>query len=331
MMISIVIPVYNGANTIGPLVDRLIDILSVHALQIVLVDDGSPDQSNEVCRSIYRRYPETVTYVQLAKNFGEHNAVMAGLRHSRGDYIVIMDDDFQNPPEEVNRLVEHASTHDYDIVYTYFPRKQHHWLRNLGSRFNNRVANHMLNKPKDLYLSSFKCLSRFCANEILKYQGPYPYIDGLALRCTRNIGTIAVQHEPRRDGQSNYTFRRLVRLWLNMFVNFSVMPLRLSTLVGLASSILGFLLGIQVFVEKIFRPDVPVGWASVLVAIVLFSGVQLIMLGLLGEYLGRLFLTQNQTPQFVVREVLEGKSSPTLNPPHLTPTPANGARTSTHA
>jgi undecaprenyl-phosphate 4-deoxy-4-formamido-L-arabinose transferase len=330
MRISIVIPVYNGANTVGPLVDRLVDVLSVHALQIVLVDDGSPDDSDAVCRAAFQRHPQNVTYVQLAKNFGEHNAVMAGLRHAHGDYVVIMDDDFQNPPEEVNRLVEHASTHDYDIVYTYYPCKQHHWFRNLGSRFNDRVANHMLNKPKDLYLSSFKCLSRFAVQEILKYQGPYPYIDGLALRCTRNIGTIAVQHQPRRDGHSNYTFRRLVRLWLNMFVNFSVMPLRLSTFMGLGCSLLGFLLGLQVLIEKMASPDVPVGWASVLVAIVLFSGVQLIMLGLLGEYLGRLFLTQNQTPQFVVRAVLEVKDPPPLNGPHLTPAHANGARTSSH-
>jgi undecaprenyl-phosphate 4-deoxy-4-formamido-L-arabinose transferase len=326
MKISIVIPVYNGANTVGPLVDRIIDILNVHALQIVLVDDGSPDNSNEVCRSTYHQHPEIVTYVQLAKNFGEHNAVMAGLRQARSDYIVIMDDDFQNPPEEVTRLVDYASTHEFDVVYTYFPRKQHHWFRNLGSWFNDRIANHMLNKPRDLYLSSFKCLSRFTVNEILKYQGPYPYIDGLALRCTRNIGTLAVQHEPRRDGQSNYTFRRLVRLWLNMFVNFSVMPLRISTMMGLACSALGFLLGLEVFVEKLVQPDVPVGWASVLVAIVLFSGVQLIMLGLLGEYLGRLFLTQNQTPQYVVREVLHGKAPLVLNPPHLAGTRANDAR-----
>jgi undecaprenyl-phosphate 4-deoxy-4-formamido-L-arabinose transferase len=317
MQVSIVIPVYNGARSIGPLVDRLVDILGTNALQIVLVNDGSPDNSDEVCRSLYARFPETVTYVKLAKNFGEHNAVMAGLQHARGDYVVIMDDDFQNPPEEVIRLIEHAYAYNYDVVYTYFARKRHHWFRNLASRLNHHVANWMLDKPRDLYLSSFKCLSRFTVNEILKYPGPFPYIDGLALRCTRNIGKLEVRHEPRREGQSNYTFRKLVRLWLSMFVNFSVMPLRMSTLMGLAFSAVGLGLGVWTFVEKMVSPNVPVGWSSVIVALVLFSGVQLVMLGLMGEYLGRLFLSSNQTPQYVVREVLDSENEPSLRPPHL--------------
>jgi undecaprenyl-phosphate 4-deoxy-4-formamido-L-arabinose transferase len=320
MVITIVIPVYKGAGTIGALVDRLTAVLNTYALQIVLVNDGSPDNSDEVCRSLCRHYPGAITYVRLAKNFGEHNAVMAGLRHARGDYVVIMDDDFQNPPEEVTRLIDHACTNDFDIVYTYYAHKRHHWFRNLGSRFNDRVATFMLHKPRDLYLSSFKCMSRFTVGEILKYTGPYPYIDGLALRCTRNIGTIEVRHEPRHEGRSSYTFRKLVGLWLNMFVNFSVMPLRVSTLMGLVFSAFGFVMGLWMFIERMVRPDLPVGIASVIVAIFLFSGVQLVMLGLLGEYLGRLFLSSNQTPQYVVREVVDGKHAPALTAAH-----ANGA------
>jgi len=320
VLISVVIPVYNGARTIGPLVERLLAALSGSPLQIVLVDDGSVDASDEVCRALSGRHAGMVTYVKLGRNFGEHNAVMAGLWHARGDYAVIMDDDFQNPPEEVGRLIDHARRHGYDIVYTHSPVKHHHWLRNLSSRLNDRVANFMLNKPRHLYLSSFKCLSRFLVGQILKYRGPYPYIDGLALRCTRNIGIIEVRHAPRREGRSNYTPRKLLRLWLNMFVNFSVMPLRVSTVVGLASSVLGLALGVEVLVERLVRPGVPVGWASVLVPIVLFSGVQLVMLGLLGEYLGRLFLTENQTPQFVVREVVEsGVPAPSPSPSEAHP------------
>ena len=311
MLLSVVIPVYNGARTIGPLVERLTETLHANALQIVLVDDGSLDTSDAVCRDLSARYAGVVTYVKLGRNFGEHNAVMAGLWHARGDHAVIMDDDFQNPPEEVGRLVAHASRHGYDIVYTHSRVKHHHWLRNLGSRLNDRVANFMLDKPRNLYLSSFKCLSRFLVDQILRYRGPYPYIDGLALRCTRNIGTIEVRHAPRAEGRSNYTLRKLLRLWLNMFVNFSVMPLRVSTVVGLACSVFGLALGVEALVERLVRPGVPVGWASVLMPVVLFSGVQLVMLGLLGEYLGRLFLTENQTPQFVVREVVEsGEPAP---------------------
>ena len=315
MLISVVIPVYNGARTVAPLVERLLDAAAGRALQIVLVDDGSLDASDEVCRSASGRHPGVVTFVKLARNFGEHNAVMAGLWHARGDYVVIMDDDFQNPPEEVGRLIDHALQHRFDIVYSHSPVKHHHWARNLGSQLNDRVANFMLDKPRHLYLSSFKCMSRFLVDQILKYRGPYPYIDGLALRCTRNIGAIEVSHAPRREGRSNYTARKLFRLWLNMFVNFSVMPLRVATVVGLAASALGIALGVEAMVERVVRPGVPAGWASVLVPIVLLSGVQLVMLGLLGEYLGRLFLTENQTPQFVVREVVEsGVPAPAPSP-----------------
>jgi undecaprenyl-phosphate 4-deoxy-4-formamido-L-arabinose transferase len=303
---SIVIPVFNGAATIGALVDRLVDALGMNRLRIVLVNDGSTDDSDEICRSVQAAFPETVVYLKLAKNFGEHNAVMAGLSYALGDYVVVMDDDLQNPPEEVSRLIDHAYTHDYDVVYTHYPRKRHHWLRNLGSRFNDFCANLLLEKPRGLYLSSFKCLSEFTVGEVLKYSGPYPYIDGLILRSTRHIGTLEVRHEPRHHGRSGYTLRKLVRLWMAMLVNFSVLPLRVSALMGFFSSLLGLVLGVLVVIERLVQPDLPIGWASVIVAVLVFSGVQLLMLGLLGEYLGRLLLTSNQTPQFVVREVCEG-------------------------
>jgi glycosyltransferase involved in cell wall biosynthesis len=303
---SIVIPVYNGASTVGPLVNRLIDVFAPGSLTIVLVNDGSTDASDAVCRALQEAAPATVIYVSLSKNFGEHNAVMAGLHYSPGDYTVIMDDDLQNPPEEVPRLIEHAVLHGYDVVYTHHAIKRHHWLRNLGSRFNDLVANFLLDKPRDLYLSSFKCLSRFAVTEVIKYTGPYPYIDGLILRSTRNVGTIEVRHDPRRVGRSNYTARRLISLWLKMVVNFSVMPLRVTTAMGFSFSAAGLLLGVWVVAEKLSRPRTPVGWASVVVTVITLSGVQLVMLGLLGEYVGRLFLAGNQTPQFVVRDVYHG-------------------------
>ena len=302
---SIVIPAYNSESTVGALVERLVAELGTDMLQIVLVNDGSADGTDTVCREIVTRYPNIITYVRLARNFGEHNAVMAGLHHARGEHVVIMDDDFQNPPEEVSRLIEHARGGGYDVVYTRYARKRHHWGRNGASRLNDRVATIMLDKPRDLYLSSFKCLTQFTVQEILKYRGPYPYIDGLVLRCTRNIGTLAADHAERRVGRSGYTLRKLVALGLNMFVNFSIAPLRLSALLGVAASGIGVILGIDVVVERLLRPGVPVGWASIPVAVLVFAGVQLIMLGLIGEYLGRLFLTENQTPQFVVREVVE--------------------------
>ncbi|MBI2838459.1 MAG: glycosyltransferase family 2 protein [Acidobacteria bacterium] len=302
MTLTILIPVYNGSKTIERLVARLIELLNSQALQIVLVNDGSQDDSHQVCLAIAERHPSIVTYVDLARNFGEHNAVMAGLNYMVGDYVVIMDDDFQNPPEDVKALIDTAKTGQFDIVYTYYARKEHSWFRNFGSRFNDLVATFMLEKPRDLYLSSFKCMNRFLVNEIIKYRGPYPYIDGLALRCTRRIGKVQVHHARRAEGRSGYTVRKLVRLWLNMFVNFSVIPLRVSSLLGLIFSALGGVMSLLVVVEKLSHPEIPIGWPSLVVIATTFSGLQLLMLGLIGEYLGRLFLSYNQTPQFVVRD-----------------------------
>jgi undecaprenyl-phosphate 4-deoxy-4-formamido-L-arabinose transferase len=179
-------------------------------------------------------------------------------------------------------------------------------VRNLGSIAHNWMATFILEKPKDLYLSSFKCLSRFAVQEIIQYTGPFPYIDGLALRCTRNIGKIEVLHAKREEGRSGYTLRKLIRVWLSMFVNFSVMPLRISSLLGVVLSGIGVVMGLVAFIEKLLYPEVQLGWASLFFALMLFSGTQLLMLGLIGEYLGRMFLGTNQTPQFVIRKVYRG-------------------------
>jgi glycosyltransferase involved in cell wall biosynthesis len=303
--ISVVIPVYNGAMTIGPLVDTLVTGLAPYNLQVVLVNDGSKDNSHKVCEEIFHKYSTVVTYLRLARNFGEHNAVMAGLRHASGDYAVIMDDDFQNPPEEVISLVQEAARGDFDVVYSYYEEKKHHWLRNIGSTFNGWVAHFMLNKPKGLYLSSFKCLNRFLMQEVVKYDVPFPYIDGLILSLTDNIGRVRVRHNERIQGKSGYTFRKLVRLWLSMFVNFSIMPLRLSLIMGFVASLLALGMAVSVVLEKILNPGIQVGWASLAFLILLFAGVQLCILGLMGEYIGRTLLNSNRLPQFVVRSTCE--------------------------
>jgi len=303
--LSIVIPVYNAANTIGDLVGRLIDSLGLgNNLQIILVNDGSKDNSHQICLDLVSKYPQNLVYLNLARNFGEHNAVIAGLNYAQGDYTVIMDDDFQNPPEEVSKLVTEAIEKQYDIVYTYYDKKQDSWLRNLGSGFNDWVANFMLQKPKGLYLSSFKCFSKLIVQEIINYKGPYPYIDGLALRCTTNIGKIKVRHDKRQVGRSGYTFKKLIRLWLNMFVNFSIVPLRISFFLGLIFSCLGLLLSIFIVIDKLLNPQIPLGWPSLIIAVMVFSGVQLLILGLVGEYIGHLLLSHNRKPQYVVRQVV---------------------------
>jgi undecaprenyl-phosphate 4-deoxy-4-formamido-L-arabinose transferase len=299
--LSIVVPVYNGARTVGALVDALAGIEIRGGHEVVLVNDGSPDDSEAVCRELARRSDVPVTFVNLARNFGEHNAVMAGFSFIRGDYVITMDDDLQNPPEEVARLLEHTRSNDLDVVYTRYKTKQHAAWRNLGSRFANWAANLVLEKPKDLYLSSFRCVSAFVVDNVLRYQGPYPYIDGLILQVTRRVGSLEVGHLPRAEGRSNYTLRRLVRLWLNMFVNFSIIPLRFSALLGFITSILGLAWSAFTIIEAV-RGRPPEGWASLMVAVLLLSGVQLILLGVVGEYVGRVFLSANRKPQYVVRD-----------------------------
>ncbi len=301
--LSIVIPVYRGANTISPLIDKLGEFLQGrYRFEVVLVNDGSPDNSAQVCRRLASALP-WVRFVNLSRNFSEHNAVMAGLNHARGEHVVIMDDDFQNPPSEVLKLLDELKQ-GYDVVFSYYALKQHAWYRNLGSRFNNLVASILLDKPRELYLSSFKALNRFVVQEIIKYDGPYPYIDGLVLRVTRNYSRVLVEHDSRQEGKSGYTLRKLVSLWLNMFTSFSVLPLRLASCAGFVCSLLGLAFATYLIVAKILNPDEPAGWASVIVSIFIIGGVQLFALGMIGEYLGRLFLKQNGRPQFVVRERL---------------------------
>jgi undecaprenyl-phosphate 4-deoxy-4-formamido-L-arabinose transferase len=306
IVLTILIPVYNSEKTINGLVEGLIKKLrSLYQLEIILVNDHSPDRSEEVCISLFEKYKETVKFYSLSKNVGEHSAVMAGLNQVTGDYTVIMDDDFQNPISEVVKLIDTALEKDCDVVYSYYEKKRHKLFRNMGSWLNDKAANLMLKKPKGLYLSSFKVLNKFLVNEIIKYQAPFPYIDGLILQITDKIGTVKVEHHERKEGSSGYTLKKLISLWLNMFTNFSILPLRISIILGLIFASIGLILGIYSAIEKFLNPGIPVGFASMFVAISMFGGIQLIMLGMVGEYIGRVFLSLNKKPQYTIRKKYE--------------------------
>ncbi len=299
--LSIVIPVYNGEATVAELVAELSKLAIEGGHEIILVDDGSRDGSAAICEGLARSATTApVTFIKLSRNFGEHNAVMAGLAEARGDYVITADDDLQNPPGEVARLFDHARANEYDVVYTHYAAKKHGLARNLGSWFANVTANLVMDKPRDVYLSSFRCMNRFLVDSVQRYSGPFPYIDGLIMQSTQSVGRLEVEHLARRAGESNYTLARLIRLWLSILLNFSVIPLRISTYLGIAMSFLGFIMLGAVIYEYFAIGVTSPGWGSLMSAVVLFAGVQLMILGIVGEYLGRLYMTVNSQPQYLV-------------------------------
>ena len=299
--LSIVIPLFNAALTLPALLQELSALEVSGGVELILVNDGSSDETEAVALKLTRESRMPVTFLSLSRNFGEHNAVLAGLRAVSGRYVVTMDDDLQNPPSEALKLLATAEAEKRDVVFAIYDRKEHNWWRNAGSRLTNLIADYVVEKPKKLYLSSFRCMSRFVADEVAKSRTPYPYIDGLIFQVTQNAGTVRVLHVERTTGSSGYNFRKLVRLWISMLVNVSILPLRLMTFAGMLTSALGFLAVIEVVLEHMVRKT-PTGWSSLMAAMLLLSGTQLLLLGILGEYVGRIYLGISEKPQSVVRE-----------------------------
>ena len=304
--LSFVIPLYRSAETIGAVVRAIEELQIEGGHEIVLVNDGSPDGTADVCRELVKNARVPITYVEHARNFGEHNAVLTGWRNACGAHLVNLDDDGQNPPVEAARLWRHAQATGLDVVFGHYAVKQHSAWRNLGSWFTNRMTDWALDKPPGFYLSSFRCVSAFVAKEVVGYAGPYPYIDGLLLQVTQRIGSIAVKHEARVAGESTYTLNRLLRLWLSAWINFSVLPLRVATVLGLIIAAVGMAALVAVAWLWWWDQGPATGWGWLMAAMLIFSGTQLVLLGLIGEYVGRMFLAVNQRPQSVVRDVRRG-------------------------
>ena len=305
--LSFVIPLYNSAETIGALVAAIQALTVEGGHEIVLINDGSHDATGEVCRELVRTARVPVIYLEHARNFGEHNAVLTGWRHASGAHIVNLDDDGQNPPAEAVRLWQFARTSGLDVVFGHYAVKQHSLWRNFGSWVTNRMTDWALEKPAGFYLSSFRCVTAFVAREVAVHSGPYPYIDGLILQVTQRIGSIEVLHEERKAGESGYTLRRLMRLWLSAWVNFSVLPLRVATVLGLVMAVAGLGGFAWVVWLRVTDQGPSFGWGSLMAALLVFSGTQLVLLGLIGEYIGRTFLTVNKRPQAVLRTVLKSQ------------------------
>ena len=305
MKLSVVIPVYNSSSIIGNLTSDILntskDLSNIDDIELILVNDCSSDDTWLKISKLTEDNKDSVIGINLMKNYGQHNAIMAGLKIAKGDYILLMDDDYQHPPKEISKILNKIFE-GYDVCYTNYKNNTYSGFKVLGSLINRKISNFLIDKPKTIYLSSFKCFTKKVCKEIIKYDGPFVYIDGLIFDITKNVTSVDIEHSERKEGKTNYNIFKLISLWLRVLTNFSIMPLRLATYMGFFMTFISFVAVISILIFKFKNPDIPAGWASLSTLIIFFSGIQLILIGLVGEYIGRSYIKLNKKPQFVVRE-----------------------------
>lgn len=312
--LSVVIPCYGSRETIRPLVEGLTRVLDAEgrSYELVLVDDGSPDDVWSVITSLYEEHPEQVVGVQLMRNFGQHNALMAGLRRARGTFIVTLDDDLQHPPEEVPKLIQALEEGGFDLVYGTYEQRQHEGWRNLGSSLVTGVFRRLFGVA--FTFTSFRAMRSELARSVFTYSLNFTFLDGLFAWNTNRIGSVPVRHEARQEGASGYSVSKLLLLSLNMLTNFSLLPLQVVSWLGVAAAGAGLGLGGMYLVVSLFGLTTVPGYASIIVAILTLGGIQLLALGIIGEYLGRVHLNINRKPQYVERQVLDAAFEPASEP-----------------
>ena len=303
--LSFVIPCYRSEKTINAVVDEIHSVMTVasdYDYEIVLVNDCSPDGVwaviSGICEKDYH-----VKGINLSKNFGQHAALMAGYNNCNGDYVVTIDDDGQTPVDQVFVLLD-TLREGYDVVYGKYYERKDNGFRKFGTALNNFMLTTLVGKPKDVHLTSYFVARKYIIDKICEYQNAFPYIWGLVLRTTKNIGNASIEHKTRTEGESGYTIWKLLNLWMNGFTAFSVKPLRISACVGFLFSCLGFLGIIHTVVQKILNPDIQAGYSSLMAVMLIIGGLVLVSLGLIGEYVGRIYLCINSTPQFVIKEII---------------------------
>ena len=304
--VSFVIPCYRSERTIRGVADEIRETMRTlpdYDWELVLVNDCSPDGTFDVIRSLAREDAH-ITAVDLAKNFGQHAALMCGMRHTRGDVVVCLDDDGQTPADEVGKLLAKLEE-GCDVVYASYEDKRESGFRRFGSRVNRRMTEIMLAKPRELELTSYFAARRFLVDEMLRYEHCYPYVMGLVLRSTKRVANVPVRHRDRETGSSGYTLAKLLSLWMNGFTSFSVKPLRIATYSGALIALLGFVYALVAVIRYFTVHLAPQGWTTTTVLLLIIGGFVLLMLGLVGEYVGRVFMCVNATPQYVEREVVK--------------------------
>lgn len=305
--ISFVIPCYRSEQTLRGVVGEIrdmVDQLKSYEWELILINDCSPDDTWRVIRELHQEDTAHIHGVNLAKNFGQHAALMAGFRYATGDMVVCLDDDGQTPADEADKLIGQLEAGS-DVVYARYDHKKHSTFRNFGSWVNEQMARFLLGKPKELYVSSYFAAKRFVIDDMIRYENSYPYVIGLVLRATKNISNVTVCHRERETGTSGYTMKKLLGLWFNGFTAFSIQPLRIATVVGGLCAGAGFLYGIYTIIKRLINPNVPMGFSSLMAVLVFIGGMIMLMLGLIGEYIGRIYISMNNSPQYVVKETTE--------------------------
>lgn len=303
-MISVAIPCYCSQNTIEKVVDDLVNIFNLHKedYQIVLVNDGSPDNTYGVIKKISQKNKNVIA-VNLSKNYGQHAARMAAIPFITGDYVVYMDDDGQHPVEGIYLMLEKLTEGDFDIVYALFKHKKHSAFKRLTSAINTATLNILIEKPKGVKNSSFSIMRRFVLDEMSKYRSPFPSFSGFIMQVTHNIANVELEHEERISGSSNYTLRRMIKLYSNSLTGFSVIPLRIASVFGVGIAGIGFIVMLFTIIRKFIHPEISAGYTSLFSAVLLVGGLIMMMLGVIGEYLGRMYMIENNLPQYSIREV----------------------------
>ena len=301
--VSFVIPCYRSENTLEGVfleIKEAMNKLEQYTYEVILINDSSPDNTWKTIERLSNEN-DNITGINFSKNFGQHAALMAGMRETTGDYVVCLDDDGQTPANEVDKLLN-ALEDGADAVYARYGNKKHSLFRNFGSRANDVMTRVMLGKPKELFVSSYFGVKRFVVEDMIRYQNSYPYVIGLVLRATKNIVNVDVTHREREEGRSGYTLKKLLGLWFNGFTAFSVTPLRIATVIGCIYAVVGFAYGLYVFIRRLVDPNMVMGFSSIMCAILFVGGMLMIMLGLVGEYIGRIYISLNNSPQYVIRE-----------------------------
>ncbi len=305
MKISFVIPCYRSENTLEAVVNEIkgkMVSLNNYDYEVILINDCSPDRTFAVIQKLCAENSNIIG-LDHTRNFGQHAALMAGFHFATGDVIVCLDDDGQTPANEVDKLLNKIEE-GYDVVYAAYENKKHSSFRNIGSNINRKMTEVMLGKPKELYISSYFAAKRFIVDEMMKYRNAYPYVIGLVLRTTKKICNVQVKHRDRIEGTSGYSFKKLIALWMNGFTSFSVVPLRMASYGGVFVAIMGFLYAVYTVIAKIVDPGRVIGWSSTIAVLLILGGFILLVLGMIGEYIGRIYISLNNSPQYVIRTVI---------------------------